>query len=74
MSFLKRVSKRPKGDATSDDVAGIHDSLHQPSDVQVAAADTSERVWSIHDFSIFHEIQKPIVVVSPGLYQTHHDR
>ena len=69
MSCLKRVSKRLKGDAIPDDLAGIHDSVACASKFHLAAADASERVWSISDFSIFHELQKPIIVVSPGLYQ-----
>lgn len=72
MSCLKRVSKRLKGDAIPDDLAGIHDSVECPSELHLAAADTSERVWSNSDFSIFHELQKPIIVVSPGLYQNYH--
>lgn len=71
MSFLMRVSKRLKGDAISDDLTGTHDSVDYPSDDHLAAADTSERVWNISDFSVFHELQKPMVVVSPGLYQKH---
>lgn len=71
MSCLKRVSKRLKGNAIPDDLAGIHDSVNYPSEVHLAATDTSERVWSISDFNIFHELQKPIVVVCPGLYQNH---
>lgn len=71
MWFLKRVSKRLKGDSISDDLAGIHQVLDHSSDVHLVAADTSEKIWSISDFSVFHELQKPIVVVSPGLYHKH---
>ena len=70
MSCLMRMSKRLKGDATPDDLAGIDASVESASEVGLAAADTSERVWSVSDFSIFHELQKPIVIVSPGLYQS----
>lgn len=69
MSFLKRVSKRLKEEAISDDLTGIQDSVGYPSEEHLTAADTSERVWSISDFSVFHEVEKPIVVVSPGLYK-----
>lgn len=71
MSFLKRVSKRLKEEAISDDWTGIHDSVDYSCEEHLAAADTSQRVWSISDFSVFHELEKPIVVVSPGLCQKH---
>ena len=66
MSCLMRVSKRLKGDVTPDDLAGVPVSAESASEVGLAAAD---RLWNISDFSIFHELQKPIVIVLPGLYQ-----
>lgn len=72
MSFLKRVSKRLQGDAFPSDLAGTRHSVEYPSEVHyAAAAETSEKIWSISDFSVFDEVQKPIVVVSTGLYQKH---
>ena len=70
MSCLLRVSKRLKGDVDPGDVTGVDNSVNHVSEVGLAAADTSERVWSISDFIIFHELQKPVVVVLPGLYQS----
>ena len=69
MSCLLRVSKRLKGDTTPRDLAGVEDSIEFASGVGLSCADTSERVWSSSDFSILHELPKPIVVVAPGLYQ-----
>lgn len=64
------VSKRLQGDAFPNDLARNRDSVECPCEVHcAAAAETSEKIWSISDFSVFHEVQKPIVVVSPGLYQ-----
>lgn len=71
MSFLKRVSKRLQGDAFPNDLARTQDSVESSSDGYCAAAESSEKIWSISDFSVFHEVQKPIVVLSPGLFQKH---
>ena len=70
MSCLMRKIKRLKGATIPDGSAGVHDSVEYASEVGLAAADTSERVWNVSDFSIFNELQKPVVVVSPGLYQS----
>ncbi|KAL3158778.1 hypothetical protein ABBQ32_011505 [Trebouxia sp. C0010 RCD-2024] len=68
MSWLLRASKRLKGATTPDDLAGVQHSFEYVSGVGLAA-DTSERVWKVSEFSVFDELQKPIAVVSPGLYQ-----
>lgn len=68
MSCLLRVSKRLKDDRTPDDLAGVQDSVeHECGDG--LTADASEKAWNISYFSIFNELQKPILVVSPGLYE-----
>lgn len=53
---------------TPDDLAGVHDSVECVSGVGLVA-DAPQREWKLSDFSVFNEVQKPIVVVSPGLYQ-----
>ncbi|KAL3135614.1 hypothetical protein ABBQ38_006095 [Trebouxia sp. C0009 RCD-2024] len=67
MSWLLRPSERLKGATTPDDLAGVQDNIDHASGVGLAA-DTSERVWKVSEFSVFNELQKPIAVVSPGLY------
>lgn len=62
--------KRFKKDATPDDLTGVDDSVKLESEAGLAAADTSERVWSTSDFTIFNELQKPVVVILPGFYQS----
>ncbi|KAL3135611.1 3',5'-cyclic-nucleotide phosphodiesterase pde1 [Trebouxia sp. C0009 RCD-2024] len=68
MSCLLRVSKRLKNDTAPNDLAGVQDSVEYVSGAGLAA-DTSEAEWKVSDFGVFNELQKPIVVVSPGLYQ-----
>ena len=74
MSCLRHVSKRLKGNV-ADDVGVVKDSVQQvpllPL-VSVPLADTSVKVWSVSDFSILHELQKPVVVVSAGTYEVSH--
>lgn len=65
-----RMTKRVKGETSPHDSAGVHNSLEYAIEVGLEAANTSERVWNISDLSIFDELQKPVVVVSPGLYQS----
>jgi len=40
--------------------------------VSIPLADPSVKVWSVSDFSILHELQKLVVVVSAGTYELSH--
>lgn len=70
MSCLRHVSYKLKGGSKPDDVAGGKDSVELAAPgASLSAAYPSDRVWSVSDLSVLHELQKPIVVVVPGLYQ-----
>ena len=74
MSCLRHVGKRSKR-KVPDECGGVKDSIQQVSTVSQASeakADSSVRVWSAADFNILNELQKPIVVVSPGGYAVSH--
>ena len=68
MSCLRHVSKRLKGGTASD--SGVRDTVEQM--VHPSSIGLSEKVWMLNDFSIMHELQKPFVVVSPGMYESSH--
>ena len=71
MSCLRHVNKRTKGNV-ADDFGVIKDSVQEVPIVplvSVPLADRSVKVWSVNDFSILHELQKPVVVVSAGTYE-----
>lgn len=75
MSCLRHVSKRSKGNVAND-FGVVKDSVQQvpivPLLVSVPLDDTSVKVWSVSDFTILHELQKPVVVVSAGTYEVSH--
>ncbi len=71
MSCLRHVSKRRK-EGFADDLGVAKDSIQQVSSGGLSTTDVSEKVWSLHDLSILHELQKPIAVVSTGGYDTRH--
>ncbi len=74
MSCLRHVSRRSKGNV-ADDFGVVKDSVQQVPTlppVSVPLADPSVKVWSVSDFSILHELQKPVVVVSAGTYELPH--
>ena len=75
MSCLRHVSKRSKGNVAND-FGVVKDSVQQvpivPLLVSVPLDDTSVKVWSVSDFTILHELPKPVVVVSAGTYEVSH--
>ncbi len=74
MSCLRHVSKRSKGNV-ADDFGVVKDSVQLVPTVplvSVPLADPTAEVWSVSDFSILHELQKPVVVVSAGTYELSH--
>lgn len=71
MSCLKRVSKRLKG-GVAEELGGVQDSVQQVYPARQSITDACERVWDLTDFSILDELQRPIVVVLPGMYETSH--
>ena len=71
MSCLRLVSSKLKRGPTLGDTAGLKDIVEVTAlGAGLSAADPSDRVWNVSDLSILHELQKPIVVVVPGLYQS----
>lgn len=74
MSCLRHVSRRSKGNV-ADDLGVVKDSVQQVPTlplVSVPSAGPSVKVWSVSDFSILHELQKPVVIVSAGAYELSH--
>ena len=71
MSCLRHVSRKSTGRLTQEQSTGAKDSVQvTDQELGLSSADNSERVWSVSDLSILHELQKPIVVVVPGLYRS----
>ena len=66
MSCLWQVSKRLKGHVADDE------DIDTPVDQQIpslrSSPEVSDKVWTLGDLSILHELHKPIAVIVPGLY------
>ncbi|DBB01895.1 TPA: hypothetical protein ACH3X1_000492 [Trebouxia sp. C0004] len=71
MSCLRHASKWSRGNV-ADDFGVVLDSVQYVPSVSVPLADPFVKVWSVSDFSILHEFQKPVVVVSAGTYELSH--
>ena len=68
MSCLWQVSKRLKGHAADDDANDTPFDQQSPS--LRSSPEVADKVWTLGDLTILHELHKPIAVIAPGLYNT----
>ena len=62
--------KRQKTVSVAQGSVGVNKGVQQTVPVATSPPASCEKVWSLSEFSVLHELQKPIVIVSPGVYKT----